>query len=107
VLESWTVEKDFSHAVFLHENAYLGGKLNYEAFKEAIRIRAEIAKRIAQNKPTQKYLKADSFQVQLQASIFKFLTDTTQIEFGEGRGEKRAILYLLACKLRKGHIHMD
>jgi hypothetical protein len=74
---------NFSRAVFLHENAYLGGTLNYEAFMQAIRFRAEIAKRIAATRPTQGYKKADSLQVQLQASIFKLLTDTTKIRFAD------------------------
>lgn len=81
---------NFSRAVYLHENAYLGGTLSYEAFMNAIRFRAEIAQRIAHTKPTQGYKKADSLQVQLQASIFKLLTDTTQVEFGGGTGEQRS-----------------
>jgi hypothetical protein len=80
---------NFSRAVFLHENAYLGGTLNYEAFMQDIRFRAEIAKRIAATRPTQGYKKADSLQVQLQASIFKLLTDTTKIRFaGEQENER-------------------
>jgi hypothetical protein len=77
---------NFSRAVFLHENAYLGGTLSYEGFMQAIRFRAEIAKRIAHTKPTQGYKKADSPQVQLQASIFKLLTDSTQIKLGNEEG---------------------
>jgi hypothetical protein len=74
---------NFSRAVFLHENAYLGGTLNYEAFLQDIRFRTEIVKRIAAIRPTQGYKKADSLQVQLQASIFKLLTDTTKIRFAD------------------------
>lgn len=73
---SGSKELSFKRASYLTENAYLNGKLNYEAHCSLIDSYKKLALAFAKANHLNNYKYADSSSVLLSASLFKVFTDT-------------------------------
>jgi NADH:ubiquinone oxidoreductase subunit 3 (subunit A) len=80
MLESGNI--NFKGAVFLVENAYYGGALSYEIFDRKIKFLASLAKAYQQTNHIN-YEGSDSAQVKNWAAIFKIMTDSIPVSFGD------------------------
>ena len=69
---------NFKKAIFTTENAYYDNQLNYEKFCKAIEANTAICKSIKQSFDLT-YPKKDKNKTMVNASVFKFMTDTTSI----------------------------
>jgi hypothetical protein len=70
-----TEKLSFKRAVFITENAYLDGRLNYEAFNFRIAEYADLCTKISQQHQLL-YKESDLKKVEKYASVFRFMTDT-------------------------------
>ncbi|HHG84519.1 MAG TPA: hypothetical protein ENJ82_07210 [Bacteroidetes bacterium] len=71
----------FKRAVFLSENAFLEGNLNYQVFNQQIENLAELSHLVRQSRPLV-YDKADSLEVAKNAALFTVLADSIPILMG-------------------------
>ena len=76
-----SVKPNFKRAVFLVENAYRGGDLNYESFSKLIGQYGSIIREYMKSNPLP-YKGEDSDIVLKNYAIFKFMTDTVWLNKG-------------------------
>ena len=72
-----TNARSLQRAVFLVENAYLGGQLSYDDFDAVIDDYATLARAWAKQIPLAQYGKKDSLDFALKYAAYHVLTDTT------------------------------
>jgi len=74
---------NFKKAVFITENAYFNGKLNYEKFNQAIQKKINIAKLWQNSNRLTGYSFKDSIEFAKNGAIFKIMTDTVKSVFNK------------------------
>jgi len=71
-------DADFKKAVFLVENSYWGGKLDYKEFCNAIKYYTALSKVLSESRNLQ-YAECDKEKVAVYASVFTVMKDTIPI----------------------------